>query len=252
MASTTPAASGRQLRTSVILFDGGFRESFHSLDFLADQDLPADRWEAIWVDWRDQVDPEVLRHEWVQKLCLGCTPPYHIGCMVNAAVREASGDLLVIMDADVAMHPGFLSEVTALHESQPDLVMHVKRWDQAECHRDLPVDMETLVTTCGPVNQTNYGGCCSVEREWFEKVNGYTESSEFSNQSGVAMEFHHRLMNHGLSHMWHPTLKLYHPWHPHGDDRDDEHIARQHAAIGHVVTKRVLRAEPGYDVAAVV
>ncbi len=252
MASPTPVDPGHRLRTSVILFDGGYRESFHTLDFLADQNLPADRWEIVWVDWRDQVDPRVLRHERIRKICLGRTPPYHIGCMVNAAVRETSGDLLVIMDADVALQPGFLAEVTATHESFPDLVMHVKRLDQPSYHHDLPVDLETLQATCEPVNQTNYGGCCSVERKWFEAVNGYTESPEFSSQSGVAMEFHHRLMNHGLNHMWHPSLRLYHPWHDHGDQRDEEHIARQHAAIGHVVTKRVLRAEQGYDVVAVV
>jgi Glycosyl transferase family 2 len=247
---TTPATL-RPLRASVILFDGGFRESFHTLDFLAGQTLPADRWETIWVDWRDRVAPDVVRHENVRKVCLGQAPPYHIGRMVNEGVREATGDLLVILDGDVCVRPDFLAEVVATHEQIPDLVMHIRRWDQPQHQAATPRTIESLETTCEPLNPTNYGGCCSLERNWFEVVNGYTELPEFADQSGVAMEFYHRLMNIGLSHLWHPGLKLYHPWHPHDAPSDDLRRVRQHAVIGHVVTKRVKRADPGYHVASV-
>jgi hypothetical protein len=240
------------VKLSVVLFDAGFREAFHTLDGLAAQTLARERFEVLWVEYFGNIAPAVLDRPWVRPIAMDAPPPWHIGKMVNQAARRATGDALVILDADVLVRPTFLESLAHRAQDDPRLVIHVPRRDQPAPDPSLPLTYDALDPACELSCKTNYGGCCLVRREHFAAVGGYTEHPDFREASAVAMEFHFRLMNLGLNHAWHDAETMLHPWHggTGQSGREAERLARQQERIGKVVTRRIERAEEGTDARA--
>jgi len=200
---------------SVVMVDGGFRESFHALDYFSRQTLPDEDYEILWVDYTDRVAPEVAEREAVRTFCLGRhDEPQRLGMAYNRGILEARGEILVIPDGDIACDPGLLQAVRREHEACDDLVLYVLRLGQPEIHAKEQWDLDYLKATCSIKHTYNFGGCTTVRRRWMLEMNGYEQLPFFAGYHYLGGDNYIRFKNRGLKVKWHPELRVYHPWHP--------------------------------------
>lgn len=203
---------------SVATWDAGFRESYHTVDCFARQDIAAGDFEFTWADYYDGVDP-VLREK-VEGMGNGRVFEYggegdwHLGRCLNAAIRECRGNILVIPDGDVAIADNFLREVARCFRGGARMALYFRRWDEpASAQPCRGSDIAHLKELCRLNNPTNYGGCLALPRACFEEVGGYEEHDLFSGAGAIGLELYTRLKNAGFPIMWHPSMKIFHPWH---------------------------------------
>ena len=206
------------MKISVIMIDGLFREYFHLLEALNQQTLPKENWEAIWIEFYDSIHPELQERDNLTTVQLGNRREdvYHSSYCFNEGIRRSSGDVLVIMDADLFPTPSFLTQVDEAHRHCKNLALYFYRWDEPESAHDssMSYSLDHLKRSCRLVNSMNYGGCLTIRKEWLLKVNGYEEDSAFSTLHANGADMYTRLKNKGLHIAWHPTERLFHPWHP--------------------------------------
>lgn len=202
-------------KISVIMGDASFRERFHLIDCLYQQTLPQEKYESIWVEYYDKV-PAVLRNQRsLHVITLNHKEnPYHMSACFNEGIRQSTGELIVIPDADVVVQPTFLETIWKEHEKCEELVMYLQRWDEPQSQHTGDVSVEHLKQVCRFTNLTNYGGCLTVRKKWLIEVNGYEEDPVFAGLSANAMDLYTRFKNFGLHIKWHPTEQVYHLWHP--------------------------------------
>jgi hypothetical protein len=76
------------------------------------------------------------------------------------------------------------------------------------------INLEHLKRNCYLNNPNNHGACLSVRKNWLMEINGYDQSDAFrSGFHANDKDIYTRLKNLGVCVKWHPTLKLFHPWH---------------------------------------
>ena len=202
---------------SVIMVDGGFREKFHLIDYLNNQTLPREMYELIWVEFYDGIHPDLASKRDVKTVTLGHSRslhPYHSSYCFNEGIRQSSGDLLVIIDADQVVEPDFLEKILEEHRRTDRLVMYVMRWDEPEEEHLDTIDTERLRRMTYIKNPVNYGGCLTVRKKWLYEINGYDLDPVFGGLHANGRDLWIRFKNLGLYIMWHPTQRTYHPWHP--------------------------------------
>jgi len=206
-----------QLNISVITWDGNFRESFHTVDFFREQLFPQEEYEFIWVEYYSDVNPQLKERISLFKnariICLGGKGEWHAGKCLNEGIKQSRGKILVICDGDIAVEPDFLDTVWGAHNPINNLVLYFRRWDEPENGHELPIRLDHLQRICQLWNPTNYGGCVTIRRECIDYVHGYEEHPIFGGAGIISKELSTRLRNAGFPIMWHPTEKLYHPWH---------------------------------------
>ena len=206
---------------SVVTWDAGFRESYHTVNFFNRQTLAKEKFEFVWADYYSTINPELS--EKIEAMgngrtfCFGGAGKWHLGQCLNAAVRESRADLIVIPDGDIVVEENFLSEVLRCYENKcQDLVLYFRRWDElkpAEDRQKVGVSLPMLRETCKLNNPINYGGCLVIPKTCFDYVRGYEEHGLFSEAGANGMELYVRLKNAGFHIMWHPAHKIYHPCH---------------------------------------
>jgi len=213
---------------SVITWDAAFRESYHTVDFFNNQNLDKNLFEFIWAEFYSTINLELEKK--IQEMengrifCFGGEGKWHLGQCLNAAIRQSSGDLIVIPDGDIVVEEDFLKEVKKCHERYPKLVLYFRRWDELKPDSiRKKVSLSTLRNICNLMNPINYGGCLTLSRKIFNHVNGYEEHELFSEAGANGMELYIRLKNAGYPIMWHPTHKIYHPWHLGTGPQDPEY-----------------------------
>jgi len=208
-----------EIQISVIMVDGGFREKFHAIDFIAKQTFPPQRYEIIWVEYYDRLHPELAdrlrKYSNCRSIILGRHGTYHSSCCFNAGIKAALGPLIIIPDADLVFPPDFLEQVRAAHQDSEKMAMYVYRFDEPRhLHQDL-VNLEHLRNVCVLNNPDNYGGCLTIQKKWLLKLNGYELHPAFaSGFHANGLDVYSRIKSLGLQVMWHPKLRTYHPWHP--------------------------------------
>ncbi len=211
----------QQPKISVVMVDGAFRERYDSIDFMAKQNLPADRYELIWVEYFDKIDPDLQQridtasktHNF-RTITLGRKGHYHSSYCFNRGIIEAKGELLVIPDADVIAEPNFLEKVLQDHAGYDRLVTYYHRYNEPESQRAEQVDIEHLRDVCELTNPSNHGACIATRRKWFIEINGYEQSPIFATGFHANdKDVYARLCSLGLMVRWNPDVKLYHPWH---------------------------------------
>src|SRR5580700_3151335 len=99
-------------KISIILLDWNCRESFHSLDYLARQNVPRGEYEIIWIEYYDRRVGEIDRR--VAAAAANAEPPpvdnwiimempsdvyYHKHLMYNVGIVQARGQIVVICDS---------------------------------------------------------------------------------------------------------------------------------------------------------
>jgi|Deesub1362A_J573_1020465.scaffolds.fasta_scaffold00077_15 hypothetical protein len=205
-------------RISVIMVDGSFREKFHMVDYLNKQTLPKDQYELIWVEFYSEVNEELKKKPNLRIITLNNSEdtPYHSSYCFNKGIEESKGDLLVIIDADQVVEPTFLETIKKEHEKCDELVMYMQRWDEPK-EKHHPVksyELDYLKSVCRFLNPVNYGGCLTVRKKWLLKINGYEKDPLFGGLHANGRDCYTRFKNLGLHIKWHPTERMYHPWHP--------------------------------------
>lgn len=201
------------------MVDGSFRESFYAIDFFGKQALPKDDYELTWVEYYDRVKPEledlISKYPNFKILTLKRDGEYHSSYCFNAGIMASSGELMVIPDADVIVEENFLDKIWQEHQENNKLVMYLYRYNELEKDHVPKIDLKHLQQVCVLTNPSNYGGCLTVRRKWLEAINGYEQHPLFGTGFHAnGRDIYVRFKGLGLHVMWHPELKLYHPWHP--------------------------------------
>lgn len=235
MTPQTPAP-----RISVIMVDGSFRESFHAVDFFCTQTLPTDDFELLWVEYYDKVQPQlaekIAKYPNARIITLGRTDDYHPSYCFNAGIQAARADVIAIPDGDLVCEPDLLERIWEEHQTDEKLVMYLFRYEEPEeLHRD-EITLEHLRQVCELKGPGNFGACLSVRKKWLLEINGYDQHHAFhTGFHANGADIHTRFKNLGMHIMWHPKLKLYHPWHVFTrighDDYKRQEIVTQYRAL---------------------
>ncbi len=218
------------------MIDGGFREAFHTIDCLANQSLPRDCYEIIWVEYYGYANPLIADRQDVRVITLNHFPDtmYHSSYCFNEGIRQSKGEIIAVLDADLVMGERFLETIIKEHDRYDDLAMYFLRLDQPEEKRTDNVSLSYLQNTCIIRVATNYGACLTVRKKWLLEINGYEQHRAFaSGNHANGLEMYTRLRNLGLAIKWHPSERLYHPWHSgtSGRDADRSRVQWQQAII---------------------
>ncbi len=208
-------------KISVIMWDGNFREYTHTIDYFGRQDLPRDQYELLWVDFynsNDRIRDKLAEYENARLITLGHEPdvPWHSAVMINTAVREAAGDLIVIPDGDIVAEKHLLEYTARQHTKVDELVMYFRRFDEleADSRPDSRQNVQHLIDRCKLISPTNYYGCFTIKKKHFLQVDGFEEHPVFSYGGDNGVETYIRLRNSGLAVKWSNDMNIYHPWHP--------------------------------------
>jgi len=214
---TAHRMSTEPMKISVVTWDGGFRESFHTIDFFGEQDYPNDAYEVIWVEHGevpDELSRKIDSYPSARVVRTKSDGQWHAGRCINAGVQDSSGELIVVTDGDVAVRPDFLQRVVLAHRDREDQAIYFRRWDEPEEAHTGNLSIDHLEEACELFNPTNYGGGTSFRRSLFDRVGGYEDHWIFGGPGAVNMEFYVRLRNSGAAIIWDPDIRLFHPWHP--------------------------------------
>jgi len=199
------------------MVDGSFRENVFTAHSLAKQSIGLDDYEVIWVEFYQSAHPDLRDIPNLKIIELGNSDNinYHASTCFNRGIAEASGDLLVVPDADQYVEENFLENCAGVHSRYYKLVVYGYRYNEPDQGVLGDHSWEELKAKCVCNNPRNYGGCLSVRKEWVEAINGYEEHPLFGGSfhaNGYNMYI--RLSILGLAVEWNKELKLYHPWHP--------------------------------------
>lgn len=222
-------------KISVVMVDGAFRDRYDSIDYMAQQTLPPNDFELIWVEYYNRIASDlaqrIARWPGFRTIALGHTGTYHSSYCFNRGIAEARGELIVIPDADVIVESDFLETVWNSHHENDRLVEYFHRYNEPQEQHQDTVHLKHLRRVCRITNPANHGACLSVRRKWLIEINGYDQNPIFATGFHANdMDVYTRLCNLGLLVRWSPTTRLYHPWHPMTGDVTP-HYTPQHEVI---------------------
>jgi GT2 family glycosyltransferase len=209
----------KDARISIITWDGGFRESFHTVDAVSKLNYPSDKFDFTWVEYYEKIDLK-LREKLSQSanfryICLNGNGQWHAGKCINAGIRATNGNIIVIIDGDVCLDAGFLHQVVDLHSRHIESAVYGRRWDEPGPNErnSTAVNIAALKMVCRVHSYINYGGCITIPRETLLDVGLYEEHHIFGGPHLLGGELASRLRNRGVPIVWPPSLRVYHPWH---------------------------------------
>jgi len=207
------------MKISVIAWDASFRESLHTINYFKQQNYPANDFEFIWVDYYDSND--IVRNTLTglpNFKVLALNNPkdkiWSLGVILNAGVKEAIFDNLILIDGDIAVNHLFLHDVSNRFIN-PEIVTYVRRYDEPKSLHDIgnQTNFERLTNVAQLIAPINYAGCAIIDRSTFNSIKGFEESPFFSGPGMIAKEFYTRLKNSGIPIRWANDLRVYHPYH---------------------------------------
>jgi hypothetical protein len=237
---------------TIISWDCCFRNFFHLVGSLAEQNYPKDKYEMIFVEQRDREASNAYNHNLGLRslqdtvdayrsrfnvravfLSRDYGHPYHLGICNNVGIRQARGEYISVMDGDILVRPDFLTRLEEAHHSL-DTVINLDRWDAArpvgaafENWTDGIVDFDLCHAVCPdldrktPRHVTNKGPLISAPKKWWEAVGGYDEHriwstgiSRLGQDVTARMEVYAGRESRAL-----PKQFCVHPYHPSGFNR---------------------------------
>ncbi len=238
-------------KLSIVMVDGAFRESYHAVDFFCTQTLPPQDFELIWVEYYDTIAPalseKIARYPNARVITLNRTGVYHSSYCFNAGIAASRGEVILIPDADQVAEPDLLAQVWDMHQTDDRLVMYLFRYEEAEDLHQTPITLPHLRRVCVLKGPNNFGACLTVRKKWLLAINGYEQHPVFATGFHAnGQDINTRLKNLGLPIMWHPRIRLYHPWHPYTKFVDDSH-RRQEVVIRYRAVNLLTTAYDGID-----
>jgi hypothetical protein len=251
----------KQPLVSFVLIDWSCRESFHTLHYLNQQNIPRDQYEIIWIEFFDHKadaiqqrlnedqeagrPPSVdqwLALEFSNDLC------HHKHLTYNVGITAARGRIITFCDSDAMLKPTFVQSIIDSFDSdknpelkQSGLVLHcdeVRNNDKKFYPFNFPTFEEVLGTGCinwdgeqtiglgnhgDPLHHRNYGACMSALKEDLIAIGGADEHLDYIGHVCGPYEMTFRLINAGKRELWHPKEFLFHTWHP-GTDGEYDHM----------------------------
>jgi hypothetical protein len=94
---------------------------------------------------------------------------------------------------------------------------------------------------------SNFGACLTVRKKWLLAINGYEQHPIFGTGFHAnGNDINTRFKNLGLPIMWHPGIRLYHPWHIFTTHQDPIYD-KQHAVIRYRAVALITQAFEGID-----
>ncbi len=232
-------------KISVIVLDWGVRESFHSLDYLANQTVSRSEYEVIWIEFYNHVPSSLARKveeveaagrslidQWI---VLEADPEiyFHKHYAYNVGIALAAGDICIICDSDAMFPENFIGRVQAAFDEMPDVVVHVDEVRNVNrqfypfnfpSRQEVLSDSKTInwngVRTQGLNNskdmlhEANYGACMAARRTDLIAIGGADEHHDYLGYICGPYEMTFRLVNIGRKEMWLDDIVLIHTWHP--------------------------------------
>ncbi len=237
---------------SFVLLDWSCRESFHGLDYFANQNVPRDQYEIIWIEYYSRVSPQI---EQKMKECEQSTKPpvidqwlimeipeniyYHKHLMYNLGIIAGKGDIIVICDSDVMVKPTLVETIIKefdasenLSLDQSGIVLHldeVRSINRNYYPFNNPTFDEVMAEGCinwvngktkglwdekDPLHSRNYGACMAARKEDLIAIGGADEHINYLGHICGPYEMTFRLINAGKNEIWHQSEFLFHTWHP--------------------------------------
>jgi len=251
----------KQPLVSFVLVDWSCRESFHTLHYLNNQNIPRDQYEIIWIEFFDHKadtiqkrldeDRESGRPPSVdQWLALGFSSDlcHHKHLMYNVGITLARGRIVTFCDSDAMLKPTFVQTIIDSFDfdknpdsNQSNIVLHcdeVRNIDKEYYPFNYPSFEEVLGEGCinwdgekttglnyheDDLHHRNYGACMSALKEDLIAIGGADEHPDFLGHICGPYEMTFRLINAGKQEIWHPKEFLFHTWHP-GTDGEYDHM----------------------------
>lgn len=246
--------TGKRPTVSFVLLDWSCRESFHSLDYLAQQNVARDDYEIIWIEYyKTKSDPLNAKiAEYTERaasspvdlwLVMGMDRSlyYHKHLMYNIGIAQSRGDIVIICDSDAMFPANFVETVISTFEENPRSVVH---FDEVRNSRQefYPFNYPSFEELLGPgvinwrngkttglwdsddpLHSRNYGACFCARRDDLIEIGGADEHLDYLGHVCGPYELTFRLVNKGLREIWHDRVFIYHTWHP-GSDGDFNYI----------------------------
>lgn len=239
------------MRHSVISWDCCFRNFFHLIGSLAEQEYPKNDYEFIFVEQRSRRSSDAYNHKFgllslqdtvekyngqfdVKTLFLDNDgKPYHLGVCNNAGIGEARGKYISVMDGDVLVQPNFLRSLDKAHDELKTIINLDRRYVTRPVGTDFEnwkegiVDFHLCLAECPERNRpvpgkvANKGPLISAPREWWEAVGGYDEHPIWSTGvTRLGQDVTARMEIYvGRESLALPGQFCVHPYHPSGFDR---------------------------------
>lgn len=205
---------------SIITWDASFRESYHTIHSLSEQEFDPKKYEILWIEFYENQSPALLSLSRIvpnlRIITLRNSPsvPWHLGVCMNRGISEAKGEILILCDGDIIVPANFLQTVSEEHAQNQRLALYFRRWDEPEeFHRDAQsYTIGHLAQVSVLYNPTNYAGALSIRKNNIMAVGGYEESEVFAGPGVNGMELYLRIRNLGFSVAWHKE-RIFHPFH---------------------------------------
>ena len=149
-----------------------------TLAALAASDLPRAEWELIVGDDGSTDDTPLTAARVADRVVRVAEGPKGPGAARNEAAREAVGEVLVFIDADVCVAPTTLRQFAELFRSRPELGAAFGAYDLAPEAPGVVSQYRNLLhhyvhsTSAGPAI-TFWAGCGAMRREVFSAAGGY-------------------------------------------------------------------------------
>lgn len=230
---------------SIVLIDWSVRDSYHILDYLANQTIPRDKYEVLWIEYFDRRPPELEQH--IKKCTDHSLPPpidkwivlempkdvyYHKHLLYNAGIIASSGRIVTFCDSDAMVRPTFVESIVKKFEEDSNIVLHEDRFQNYSkrfypfnyppfeevtgegCTNCVAGNPRGLVDNSDPLHLRNYGACMSALREDLVAIGGADEHKDYLGYICGPYEMTFRLLNAGKKELWHESEWVYHVWHP--------------------------------------
>ena len=230
-------------RISIILLDWSVRESFHSLQYLNQQNVPRDQYELIWLEFYDKKPIKLQEMVWRQgkkqplldQWIVAGYPSdmiFNKHRLYNLGILASQGHYCVICDSDAIYTPNFIAKLLEGFEQTPNAVVHLDQIRNAD-RRFHPFDYPSIPEVLGEgcinwhgnvsrglddspdiLHDANYGSCMAASRDAMLAIGGADEHIDYLGYICGPYDMTFRLVNHGLTERWLRDEYLYHVWHP--------------------------------------
>jgi glycosyltransferase involved in cell wall biosynthesis len=186
----------------------------HSLAALAASDLPREFWELIVVDDASPDNTVELAAGFADTIARLGYRPHGPSYARNRGAEIAKGEILVFLDADVAVHPDTLRRFAWLFLDDPTLAAAFGSYDDRPVAAGLVSQYRNLFhhyvhQQNGGEAETFWAGCGAVRRQVFLDVGMYNEW-HFSRPQIEDIELGHRLRDHGHRILLRPEIQATH------------------------------------------
>lgn len=238
------------MKHTIISWDCSYRNFFHLIPSLSQQDFDPNFFEIIYVEQRSKKFSDQYNHklglkslndiaeEYSDKINVKICylneeiqEPYHLGRCVNKGLELANGEIISVMDGDTLVPPNFLTRLTEEHDKQicilnlyrhlsahPAGVISFSDWKKAEI--SLSKCIETCFTKYSKITNkyANCGPMISARKEFWDIIEGYDENPFWATSaSTLGVDVTRRLeIASDVNRKILQSSYCIHPWHPIG------------------------------------